>query len=83
MVDFPDSPAPVAVLVLEVSIGRALRHTQKQHLDFIALHQFVALELVLDLVVPGLTILVFCAHPTTHLEGLGRCPAVRRDISGI
>jgi hypothetical protein len=75
IVDFPDSPAPVTVLALRPGRGGAVQHTQKKHLDFIALHQFVALELVLDLIIPGLAILVFCAHSTTHINGGGLCPA--------
>jgi len=44
-------------------------HTQKEHLYFIALHQLVALELVLNLIVPGFAILVLRAHSTTHFDG--------------
>jgi hypothetical protein len=43
--------------------------TQKKHFDFIALHELVALELVLDLIIPGFATLVLCAHATPHLDG--------------
>jgi hypothetical protein len=44
--------------------------TEKKHLDLIPLHHFISLQLVLDLLVPGLALLLFCAHTTTHLAGL-------------
>ena len=44
----------------------ALGLTEQQHLDLIALHHLVALELVLDLLVPLLALLLLCAHSATH-----------------
>jgi hypothetical protein len=40
--------------------------TEQQHLDLVALHHLVALELVLNLLVPLLPLLLFCAHSATH-----------------
>ena len=45
-------------------------HTQQKHLDLIALHQLVLLELVLNLLVAGLALLLLRAHSTTHF-GVG------------
>lgn len=46
------------------------RRTQEQHLDFIALLHAILLELVLDLLVPGLALLLLRAHSATHLGDL-------------
>lgn len=43
--------------------------TKEQHLDLVALHHLVPLELVLNLLVSLLPLLLFCAHPTTHDGG--------------
>lgn len=40
--------------------------TEQQHLDFVALHHLVALELVLDFLIPLLALLFLCAHSATH-----------------
>jgi hypothetical protein len=48
--------------------------TEEQHLDLVALHHLVALELVLNLLVPLLALLLLCAHSATHDGGRGRCP---------
>jgi hypothetical protein len=66
MVDLPDSPAPVGGLELGGKGATALVLTEKQHLDLVALHHFVALELVLNLLVPLLPLLLLCAHSATH-----------------
>ena len=47
--------------------------TEQQHLDLVALHHLVALELVLDLLVAGLALLLLRAHSATHLVGLCGC----------
>jgi len=40
--------------------------TEEQHLDLVALQHLVALELVLNLLIPLLPLLLFCAHSATH-----------------
>jgi hypothetical protein len=44
----------------------ALGLTEQEHLDLVALHHLVALELVLNLLVPLLALLLLCAHSATH-----------------
>ena len=44
-----------------------MAHTQKQHLDLVALHHLVPLELILNLLVPGLALLVLGRHSATHV----------------
>ena len=69
MVDFPDSPAPMGDVNLWPPLCIIVAElTEKQHLDLIALEHFVALQLVLDLLVPRLPLLLLCAHTATHLE---------------
>lgn len=46
--------------------GVARLLTEQQHLDLVALHHLVALELVLNLLVPLLPLLLLCAHAATH-----------------
>lgn len=48
--------------------------TEEQHFDLVALHHLVALELVLNLLVPLLALLLLCAHSATHDGGRGLCP---------
>lgn len=48
---------------------RGIARTQEKHLDLIALLHAVALELVLNLLVPGLALLLLRAHPATHGDG--------------
>ena len=43
--------------------------TKQEHLDLIALHHLVALELVINLLVAGLPLLVLSTHSTTHFGG--------------
>jgi hypothetical protein len=33
------------------------------------LHHLISLQLVLDLLIPGLALLLLCAHTATHLAG--------------
>lgn len=40
--------------------------TKQEHLDLIALHHLVALELVINLLVAGLPLLVLSTHSATH-----------------
>jgi hypothetical protein len=40
--------------------------TEEQHLDLVALHHLVALELVLNLLIALLALLLLCAHAATH-----------------
>jgi hypothetical protein len=40
--------------------------TEQEHLDLVALHHLVALELVLDLLISLLSLLLLCAHSATH-----------------
>lgn len=47
-----------------------LKLTQKQHLDFVALHHSVAAKLVLNLLVAGAALLVLGTHSTTHFGGV-------------
>lgn len=42
--------------------------TQKKHLDLVALHHFIPFQLVLDLLIPGLALLLLRAHTATHLD---------------
>jgi hypothetical protein len=44
--------------------------TEQKHLDLIALKHFVPLQLVLDLLIPGLALLLLGAHTATHLDSL-------------
>jgi hypothetical protein len=44
--------------------------TEKKHLDLVPLHHFISLQLVFYLLVPGLALLLFCAHTATHLADL-------------
>lgn len=72
MVDLPDSPAPVRYFVSEHSLGFvdiALNPTKQEHLDLIPLHHLVALELVLNLLIPRLPLLILGTHATTHYGG--------------
>jgi hypothetical protein len=48
----------------------SIAHTEKEHLDLVPLHHLVALQLVLNLLMSGLPLLLFCAHSATHLESL-------------
>jgi hypothetical protein len=69
MVDFPDSPAPARLLVMRREGLRGLRAlTEQEHLDFVALKHFIPLQLVLNLLVPGLALLLLGAHTATHLD---------------
>ena len=52
-------------MVGTVSLDSRVR-TEEQHLDFTALIQFIALELVLNLLIPGLPLLLLGAHTATH-----------------
>jgi hypothetical protein len=70
IVDLPDSPAPVFACQFSASEIQDAFHTEKQHLDFVSLHHLVALELVLNLLVPRLPLLVLSAHSATHFGGL-------------
>lgn len=45
-------------------------HTEEQHLDLTALGHFVAFELILDLLIPGLPLLLLGAHTATHSAGV-------------
>lgn len=45
------------------------RLTKKQHLDLIALHHLVPLQLILDLLIPLLPLLLLGAHATAHVDG--------------
>lgn len=57
----------------------SIRRTEQKHLDLITLQHLVALELVLNLLVPLLALLLFCAHSTTHGDdGRGRFRMVLR-----
>lgn len=42
--------------------------TQEKHLDFVPRHQAILLKLIFDLLIAGLTLLLLCAHSTTHFE---------------
>jgi hypothetical protein len=42
--------------------------TEKKHLDLVSLHHLIPLELVLNLLVPGLALLLLCAHSATHCD---------------
>jgi hypothetical protein len=46
--------------------GTAWGLTEQEHLDLVALHHLVALELVLNLLIPLLALLLLCAHSATH-----------------
>lgn len=50
------------------SVSRC-NHTEQQHLNLIPLQHLVALELVLNLLVPRLPLLILSAHATTHDGG--------------
>lgn len=52
-------------LALAVQWTRIYR-TKQQHLDLIALGELVALELIFDLFMTLLSLLLLCAHTTTH-----------------
>lgn len=45
-------------------------HTKEQHLDLVSLHHLIALELILNLLVPRLPLLVLGAHSATHFDGI-------------
>ena len=45
-------------------------HTEQQHLDLVSLHHLVALELILNLLIPRLPLLIFGAHSATHFDGM-------------
>lgn len=45
------------------------KHTEQKHLDLVSLHHLVALELVLNLLIPGLALLLLCAHSAAHCDG--------------
>lgn len=49
---------------------RTIGPTEEEHLDLIALREFVALELIFDLFISLLSLLFLCAHSTTHLDGV-------------
>lgn len=69
MVDFPDSPAPEMVYQYDWPNHHADDElTQKQHLDLIALHHLVTLELVLNLLIARLPLLILGTHSATHCE---------------
>lgn len=65
--------------------------TEQKHLDLIALHHAVFLQLVLNLLIALLPLLLLCAHTTTHFGELGyrrtkydgrkecRCPRKRSE----
>jgi hypothetical protein len=40
--------------------------TKQEHLDLVALHHLVTLELVLNLLISLLSLLLLCAHSATH-----------------
>lgn len=44
--------------------------TQKKHLDLVALHHLIPLQLILNLLITGLALLLLRAHSATHL---GEC----------
>ena len=68
IVDLPDSPAPVEPGLSRQTNIQKEQLTEQKHLYFVPLLHLVALELVLDLIVPGLAIPVFCAHTTPHFD---------------
>lgn len=45
------------------------KHTEKQHLDFVPLHHPILLQLVLDFLIAGLSLLVLCRHAAAHVAG--------------
>lgn len=49
--------------------------TQKKHLDLVALHHLIPLQLILDLLVAGLALLLLRAHSATHLVERGQALA--------
>lgn len=69
IVDLPDSPAPGMVLALAADPSRPAMLTKKKHLDLVPLRQLIALQLILDLLIPLFPLLLLCTHPTTHLGG--------------
>ena len=68
IVDFPDSPAPAPLSA--PARTRYLRRqrwlTQQEHFNLISLRHLVALQLILDLLIPLLPLLLLCAHSTAH-----------------
>jgi hypothetical protein len=72
IVDLPDSPAPVSQIshLRIFPSGGSIDHTEKQHLDLVSLHQLVALELVLNFLVPRLPLLILGTHSATHFDGM-------------
>jgi hypothetical protein len=70
MVDLPDSPAPISDVSHPSTAQGSTDHTEKQHLDLVALHHLVALELVLNLLVPRLPLLILGTHSATHDGGM-------------
>jgi hypothetical protein len=72
IVDFPDSPAPTETLATGPATAVPVDShilTEKKHLNLIPLHHLISLQLILDLLVPGLALLLLCAHTATHLAG--------------
>ena len=47
------------------------RLTKQKHLDLVALHHAVLLQLILNLLIALLPLLLLGAHTTTHFGGLG------------
>jgi hypothetical protein len=73
IVDFPDSPAPVQACQMRWRTNpKTSRPTQKQHFDLVALLHAIPLQLVLNLLVPGLALLILRAHSATHLGDLSQ-----------
>lgn len=60
--------------------------TEQQHLDLVPLHHPVLLQLVLNLLVPLLSLLLLGTHSATHGDGSGvigailRCPDPRGSM---
>ena len=50
------------------------QRTQEKHLNLVALQHLVSLQLVFDLLIPGLAILLLLTNTATHLGGLYICP---------
>jgi hypothetical protein len=55
--------------------------TEKKHFDLVPLRHLISLQLILDLLIPGLALLLFCAHTTTHL-GVWLLVALDRELIG-
>jgi hypothetical protein len=56
-------------LACDIAVGSHVL-TEKKHLDLISLHHFISLQLVFNLLVPGLALFLLCAHTAAHLAGL-------------